>query len=219
MPLIKVSSIRNLFWRSRFSFVLFLSVGLAYGLGAGSIKNNHDVARFMNKGIRDVGGFIVVAFFAAQFIALFQATNLATIIAVTGADTLKNVGLSGIPLLIMVSIFSAFVNLFLISGSAKWAILAPVIVPMLALLGFSPALSQLVYRIGDSSTNIITPLNPFMPLVLAMVQQHRKKSGMGTVISLMIPYSFFIFTTLIVLLIIWINLGIPLGPSVEIGMR
>jgi len=173
----------------------------------------------MNKGIRDVGGFIVVAFFAAQFIALFQATNLATIIAVTGADTLKNVGLSGIPLLIMVSIFSAFVNLFLISGSAKWAILAPVIVPMLALLGFSPALSQLVYRIGDSSTNIITPLNPFMPLVLAMVQQHRKKSGMGTVISLMIPYSFIIFTTLIVLLIIWINLGIPLGPGVEIGMR
>jgi aminobenzoyl-glutamate transport protein len=199
-------------------FALFLSVGLAYGYGAGSIKNHHDVARFMNKGIRDVSVFLVVAFFAAQFIALFQVTNLATIVAVTGADSLKSIGLTGLPLLVMVSIFVAFVNLFLISGSAKWAILAPVIVPMLALLGFSPALSQLVYRIGDSSTNIITPLNPFMPMVLAMVQQYRKKSGMGTVISLMIPYSFFIFTTLILCLLLWITLGLPLGPGVGLTL-
>ena len=194
--------------------LLFLIAGIVYGKVSGSITNDKDVAKAMSNSMSSMGYYIVLAFFAAQFIAYFSSSNLGIVIAVNGANFLKATGFTGVPLLILFIVVSLVINLFVGSASAKWAIMAPVFVPMFMLVGYSPELIQAAYRIGDSSTNIITPLMPYLPIVLAFAQKYDKNLGLGTLISLMLPYSIAFLIGWVILFIIWFVFGLPWGPGV-----
>jgi aminobenzoyl-glutamate transport protein len=187
--------------------------GIAYGLGAGTIKSDKDIMKGMGKSIETLGIYIVLVFFAAQFVAYFRWTNIGLVIAIEGANFLKSSGLGAIPLMITFVILSGFINLFMGSASAKWAIMAPVFIPMFMLLGYTPELVQGAYRVGDSITNIIAPMMSYFALIVAFVEKYDKKAGIGTVISTMLPYTFAFFLVWTVLLIVWILLGIPVGPG------
>jgi len=199
-------------------FLLFLTLGLAFGYGSGTIKSTQDIGLFMSKGVSGLSGFIVVSFFAAQFIAFFQKANLATILAVKGTSFLQSIHLTGIPLLLVFVAICCFINVFMVSSSAKWIILAPIFVPMFAMLGISPAGTLAAYRIGDSVTNIISPLSPYLPFLLTMLRKYDKDSGIGTALSLMLPYSIWFAVAWAILLVVWVLLGIPLGPGTSIWM-
>ena len=196
-----------------FMMLLFLLPGLAYGIGAGSIKNDKDMIALMNKTISGLSSFMVLIFFAAQFTACFNYSNLGTIISVSGADFLKSVGFTGLPLIICFIVLTAFINIFIAVDSAKWAIMAPIFVPMFMRLGLSPELTQCAYRIGDSATNIIAPLMPFFVLTVAFFQKYDKKAGIGSVISTMLPYSICFLLGWLVMFSVWYLLGLPLGPG------
>ena len=198
-----------------FIFLGGVVAGLAYGIGAKTIKSDVDVIRGMSKSMETLGSYIVLVFFAAQFVAFFNWTNLGMIVAVEGANFLKSSGLGAIPLLISFIIISAFINLFIGSASAKWAIMAPVFVPMFMLLGYSPELVQAAYRIGDSVTNIISPMMSYFALIIAFLSKYDKKAGIGTLIATMLPYTISFFIIWIVLFIIWYILGLPLGPGAQ----
>ena len=194
--------------------LLFLITGIVYGKVSGSITNDKDVAKAMSNSMSSMGYYIVLAFFAAQFIAYFSWSNLGIIMAVNGANFLKATGFTGVPLLILFIVVSLVINLFVGSASAKWAIMAPVFVPMFMLIGYSPELIQAAYRIGDSTTNIITPLMPYLPIVLAFAQKYDKNLGLGTLISLMLPYSIAFLLGWVILFIMWFVFGLPWGPGV-----
>lgn len=196
-----------------FMMLLFLLPGLAYGIGAGSIKNDKDMIALMNKTISGLSSFMVLIFFAAQFTACFNYSNLGTIISVSGADFLKSVGFTGLPLIICFIVLTAFINIFIAVDSTKWAIMAPIFVPMFMRLGLSPELTQCAYRIGDSATNIIAPLMPFFVLTVAFFQKYDKKAGIGSVISTMLPYSICFLLGWLVMFSVWYLLGLPLGPG------
>lgn len=191
--------------------LFFLIPGITYGASVGTIKNDKDIAKMMGKSLATMGGYLVLVFTAAQFIKWFSYSNLGTYLAVNGATFLKSVGLTGIPLILLFIIVAAFLNLFMGSASAKWAIMAPVFVPMFMQLGYSPEFTQLAYRIGDSSTNIISPLMSYFAMIIAFAQKYDKNTGMGTLISIMLPYSiaFLIFWS--ALLAIWMTFGLPIG--------
>lgn len=199
-------------------FFFFFFTGIAYGVGAKVIKTMEDVPKLMQKGLAGGLSFLVVVLPASMFVQLFADSNLTTILAVKGAEGLTAMNLGGIPLLLMFILLSTFVNLFMISGSAKWLILAPIFVPMFSVVGFSPALTQMAYRIGDSSTNIISPLSYYMPVVIGLMEQYRPKGndqavGIGTVISLELPYSIAYLLVFTLQLIVWYLLNLPLGPG------
>lgn len=196
-----------------FMMLLFLIPGIFYGIGAGVIKNDKDVVALMNKAISGLSSFMVLIFFAAQFTACFNYSNLGTIISVSGANFLQSVGFVGLPLVICFIVLTAFINIFIAVDSAKWAIMAPIFVPMFMRLGLSPELTQVAYRIGDSSTNIIAPLMPFFVLTVAFFQKYDKKAGIGSVISTMLPYSLAFLIGWIILFSVWFLLGLPLGPG------
>ena len=196
-----------------FMMLLFLLPGLAYGIGAGSIKNDKDMIALMNKTISGLSSFMVLIFFAAQFTSCFNYSNLGTIISVSGADFLKSVGFTGLPLIICFIVLTAFINIFIAVDSAKWAIMAPIFVPMFMRLGLSPELTQCAYRIGDSATNIIALLMPFFVLTVAFFQKYDKKAGIGSVISTMLPYSICFLLGWLVMFSVWYLLGLPLGPG------
>ena len=160
--------------------------------------------------------YLVLMFFAAQFVAWFGWTNLGVILAIVGADGLRVIDPGPVTLMLLFIIVTALINLFIGSASAKWAIMAPVFVPMLYLLGISPESTQMAYRIGDSVSNIITPLMPYFALVVAFAQQYDRKSGIGTIIATMIPYSIALLIAWSSLLTVWILLDIPLGPGAPI---
>jgi aminobenzoyl-glutamate transport protein len=191
----------------------FLLPALAYGLVAGTITSNHDVARMIEETLGTMGSYIALAFAASQFVAYFGWSNLGLILAVSGADLLRGSGLSGIPLIVLFVFVCAAIDLFVASASAKWAVIGPVFVPMLMILGFSPEMTQGAYRIGDSFTNIITPLMPYMPLIIAFAQKYQPSIGLGTLLTLMLPYSVSFAIGWTLLLIAWLLLGIPLGPG------
>lgn len=193
--------------------MFFLLPGLVYGKIVGTFKDNKDIAKAMGASMSTMGGYMALAFFASQFIAYFGYTNLGTVLAVKGADFLKSIGLTGLPLIVLFVIVSAFINLFMGSASAKWAIMAPVFVPMLMQLGYSPEFTQMAYRVGDSSTNIITPLMTYFPMIVAFMQKYDKKAGIGTLISTMLPYSIAFLIGWTILLIIWFLTGLPIGPG------
>ena len=193
--------------------LLFLIPGLVYGKTVGSIKTSHDLIDAMSKSMAGMGGFLVLAFFASQFVEYFSKSNLALILAKNGAEFLKSIHLSGLPLLLMFILLTAFLNLFMGSASAKWAIMAPIFVPMMAELGLSPALTQVAYRIGDSSTNIITPLMSYFAMIVVFMQKYDKDAGLGTLTSMMLPYSFAFLISWSGLMVIWYLLGLPLGPG------
>ena len=192
-------------------FLFFLLPGVIHGFIAGTYGKSKDIIDDMSEAMKGMAYYIVMAFFCALFIHAFGTSNLGALLAIKGANFLKALSLPG-PITITGIIFLAgFVNLFVGSASAKWALLAPIFVPMLMQLGYSPELTQAAYRIGDSSTNIITPLMPYFPLVVVFCQRYVKKTGIGTLTSLMIPYSVvFIIVWTIFLVIFWM-LGIPLG--------
>lgn len=193
--------------------ILFMAISIPFGVSIGKIKSSADVPRYMTISIQGMSSFIVLAFIIGQFIAYFNWTNLGLILAVSGANLLEATGFTGIPLFIGFIVLCAFVNLFIGSGSAKWALLAPIFVPMLALLNYSPALTQMLYRIGDSTTNIISPLFPYFPIVLGLLNEYDEEAGVGTLLSLMIPYSLVMLAAWIVLSVVWYFTGMPLGPG------
>ncbi|MDR0561768.1 MAG: AbgT family transporter [Spirochaetaceae bacterium] len=205
-------------------FFVFFLLGIAYGYGSKTIKKAGDVPKLMQSGLTGSLSFLVVVLPASMFIGLFNKSNLTTILSVKGADALEAIGLGGIPLLVLFILLCTFVNLFMTSGSAKWLILAPIFVPMFYRIGFSPALTQIAYRIGDSSTNSVTPLSYYMPVVIGLLEQYRPKNkenqevGMGTVISLILPYAVSYLTIFTIQLIVWYLLKLPLGPGAGVSV-
>ncbi|WP_294156076.1 AbgT family transporter [uncultured Clostridium sp.] len=196
--------------------ILFLIPGIAYGVGERTIKNDKHVINLMGKSMSAMGSYIVLVFFASQFVSYFSYTKLGTVIAVKGANFLEATGIKGIPLLLAFIAVAAFINLFMGSASAKWAIMAPIFVPMLMGIGYSPELTQMAYRIGDSSTNIISPLMSYFALIAAFAEKYDKDSGIGTLISTMVPYSIVFLIGWSILLMVWFVLKLPLGVGVGI---
>jgi len=192
-------------------FFVFFIGGLVYGIVAKTIKNDKDVSHILNESMGTMGSLIVLSFVAAHLVQFFIWSNLGSILAISGAEALQRIGLVGIPLLVAVIIFSSGVNLIIGSASAKFAILAPIFVPMMMLMGYSPEVTQLAYRIGDSYSNIITPLLPYYPLIIVFAQKYVKDIGIGTLISIMLPYAIVFMIVRIPMFILWIWLNIPLG--------
>jgi aminobenzoyl-glutamate transport protein len=195
--------------------LMFFIPGLVYGLIVGSIKSDKDVAKYLGKSMSGMGGYIVLVFFAAQFVYFFNYSNLGIIFAIKGAHTLQSIGLTGITLIIAFILLSAFINMFMGSASAKWAIMAPVFIPMLMLIDppYHPGLTQAAFRIGDSVTNLITPMMSYFALIVTFAQKYDEKYGIGTIISTMMPYTVMLTLGWIILLIIWMLIGLPLGPD------
>ncbi|MDG5799952.1 AbgT family transporter [Marinilabiliaceae bacterium ANBcel2] len=196
-----------------FLFLIAGSMGIVYGVINGVFKNDTDVANGMAQSLKTLAHYIVLVFFAAQFVAYFKWSNLGVIMAITGAETLVEANLGVVPLMILFVLLAALVNMLMGSASAKWAIMAPIFVPIFMILGYSPELSQAVYRIGDSVTNVISPMMSFFALIIAYFQKYDKNAGLGTIIATMIPYSIAFFIGWSILLIIWITTGLPLGPG------
>ncbi len=198
-------------------FVLFLATGWAYGRAAGTIEDHRDLVAMMAEAMKDMGYYLVLAFAAAHFVAMFEWSNLGLITAVHGAAMIESTGLP-LPLVIgLMVIFAALLNLFVGSASAKWALLAPILVPMLMLLGISPEGATAAYRVGDSATNIITPLMVYFPLILVFAQRWQTDFGLGSLTAMMLPYSIWLLISGTALIVGWFYLGIPLGPDAPVG--
>lgn len=193
--------------------LLFFLPSVVYGTVAGVYKNEKDVCAQLGTNMASMGSYIALAFVAAQFIGYFNYTKLGTVLALKGAELLKYSGVSGSVLMICLILFSAVINLLMGSASAKWTILAPVFVPMFMLLGYAPELTQVAYRIGDSCTNLITPLMSYFAMIVVYVRRYDENSGIGTLIATMLPYSICFLIGWSMLLIFWIFLGLPLGPG------
>lgn len=185
--------------------------GIAYGVVAKTIRSDADVMKGMGKAMETLGGYLVLVFFAAQFTAFFNWTQLGLILGINGAEFLRDSGLTGIPLLIAFVFLTAIVNLVMGSASAKWALMAPIFVPMFLLLGDSPATVQCAFRIGDSCTNVISPMMSYFALIIAFLQRYDRKAGLGTLVATMLPYSVVFLLAWTTFFGIWLALGLPLG--------
>lgn len=194
-------------------FLVFGVIGVAYGIGAGTFKNDSDIMKGMGKAMETLGLYLVLVFFAAQFVAFFNWTNIGLIVAVKGAELLEASELGPISLMISFILISAFINLFMGSASAKWAIMAPVFIPMFMILGYTPEFTQVAYRIGDSVTNIVSPMMTYFALIVAFVERYEPKAGIGTVIATMLPYTVVFLIVWTALLVVWMLLGLPVGPG------
>lgn len=200
-----------------FIFICFLIPGYVYGKLVGTMKDDRDVIEGMSKSMATLGLYIVIVFFAAQFVAYFGWSNLGQIFAVKGAEFLQDMGATGPIIFVGFILVSGSVNLMLGSASAQWAVTAPIFVPMLMLIGYTPEVIQAAYRIGDSVTNIITPMMSYFGLILAFANKYDKDLGIGTIIAMMLPYSiFFLIGWIILFFTMVFGLGIPVGPGEEI---
>jgi len=196
--------------------ILFLSTGIAFGTATGSIKSDKDVVAMMVEGIRTMAPYIVFAFFAAHFVAMFNWSRLGPIAAINGAEILQALSLP-IPLLLVgVQLFSSFLDLFIGSATAKWSALAPVVVPMFMLVGISPEMTTAAYRMGDSYTNIMTPLMAYFPLILIYCQRWDKSMGVGSLLALMLPYALSFMVVGIAMTAAWAHFEWPLGPHASV---
>ncbi|MEM7124246.1 MAG: AbgT family transporter, partial [Pseudomonadota bacterium] len=193
--------------------VLFLASGWVYGAVTGSIKTHRDLVKMMGESMADLGYYLVLAFAAAHFVAMFGWSNLGLILAIDGAEFLRWTDLPGPVLLGGLVILTGVINLFVGSASAKWALLAPILVPMLMLLGISPETATAAYRVGDSATNIITPLMVYFPLILIFCQRWDKDFGLGSLMAAMVPYSVWLMVTGVILIVAWTSFDLPLGPG------
>ena len=195
--------------------LMFFIPGLVYGIIVGTIKSDKDVAKHLAKSMSTMGSYIVLVFFAAQFVYFFNYSNLGIILAIKGAQGLQTIGLTGVTLIISFVLLSAFINMFMGSASAKWAIMAPVFIPMLMLIdpAYHPGLTQAAFRIGDSVTNLITPMMSYFALIVTFAEKYDEKYGIGTIISTMLPYTILLTIFWTALLAIWMMIGIPLGPD------
>ncbi|WP_175615372.1 AbgT family transporter [Piscibacillus halophilus] len=199
--------------------LFFITIGVAYGVTVKKITSQGDIPKYMAESMKDMSGYIVLIFAAAQFINYFNWSHLGTWVAVNSAEFLTSIDMTGLPVIIGFVLLTALLNMIVFSGSAQWALEAPIFIPMFMLLNYDPAFIQAAYRIADSSTNIITPLNPYILIVLAFMREYDKKAGMGTLISLMLPYSLIFLSIWIVLLIIFFVTGIPFGPGVGVYLN
>ncbi|MGP9544400.1 AbgT family transporter [Psychrobacter sp. AOP7-B1-25] len=199
-----------------FIFVFFAIPGYIYGKITGSIKSNQDVVDAMSNAMSSLSIYIVLVFFAAQFTAFFKWSNLGSVMAVSGATFLSDIGLTGPLLLVGFILICGVVNLMLGSASAQWAVTAPIFVPMLMLTGYAPEMIQAAYRIGDSTTNIITPMMSYFGLILAVAMRYKKNTGVGTLMAMMLPYSMAFLIGWTILFSVWVFvLGLPVGPGSE----
>ncbi|MFU8812522.1 MAG: AbgT family transporter [Balneolaceae bacterium] len=192
-------------------FILLLIPGLVYGYASGRYKSSKDMIQNMTKAMESMGYYVVMAFFCALFIDAFAKSNIGLLVAIKGANFLEALALPGQITIVGIIFLSAFVNLLVGSASAKWALIAPIFVPMLMQLGISPDLTQAAYRVGDSVSNIITPLLPYFPLVVVFCQRYVKNTGIGTLISMMLPYSIIFLIVWTLFLLGYWALGIPLS--------
>jgi len=191
--------------------VLFLLPGIAYGIASGEIRSDRCVARRMGDAMSAMGTYLVLAFFAGQAIAWFRQSNLTSVLGVAGGEAIKAMGFGEAPMIAAIVVVVAAINLFVSSASAKWAFLAPILVPMLATAGVRPELVQCAYRVGDSCTNPVAPLSPYLVVILIAIQRYRKDAGLGTLIALLVPYCAAALVTWTLFLVAWNALGIPLG--------
>jgi aminobenzoyl-glutamate transport protein len=198
-------------------FLFFATPGIVFGYVAGTVASHRDIVKGMSTAMSTMGYYIVLAFFVSQFIDAFGRSNLGALFALKGAATLRALGLPAQVTVFGIIVLTTFVNLFIGSASAKWALLAPIFVPMLMQLGLSPELTQAAYRVGDSSTNIITPLMPYFPLVVVFCQRYVTGAGIGTLVSMMLPFSAAFLTGWTLFLILYWITGIPLGLQAPYG--
>ncbi|MDJ0792907.1 MAG: AbgT family transporter [Woeseiaceae bacterium] len=192
-------------------FLLFIIPGIVFGKVSGSMKGMKDMIEGMTHAMHNMAYYIVIMFFIAQFVIAFSVSNLGTLLALSGAAVLKALGLPTAITIVGIVLLTGFVNLFVGSASGKWGLLAPIFVPMLMSLGISPDLTQAAYRVGDSSTNIITPLMPYFPLVVIYCQRYVKSTGIGTLAAMMLPYSIWFLVSWTIFLLLYYAAGIPLG--------
>jgi len=198
--------------------VFFLVAGLAYGIRTKAIKKSGDVVNMWGKSMSGLAGFVVLCFFAGQFVKAFSQSNLGLYLSVKGSDFLSSSHLTGIPLIVAFIGITMLINFVIGSASAKWALMAPIFVPMFMKLNLSPAFTQAAFRIADSVTNSISPLEPFMPFIIITALKYDKKSGLGSIIATMLPLAITFAVTWTLLLVIWYVLGLPLGPGTGIFM-
>ncbi|MCU0332596.1 MAG: AbgT family transporter [Ignavibacteriaceae bacterium] len=192
-------------------FILFVVPGIIYGYMVGKFKKTKDVVDSMTKSMEGMAYYVVISFFAALFIDAFGKSNLGALLALKGATILNDLAVPGVVTVVSIVFLTAFINMFVGSASAKWALLSPIFVPMLMQLGLSPELTQAAYRVGDSATNIITPLNPYLPLFVVFAKRYVKSTGIGTIISMMFPYSISFLVLWTLFLILFWMVGLPLG--------
>ncbi len=199
-------------------FILFwfIAIGIAYGKKSGSIKTDADIPRLMGKAMEGMAGYIVLVFVISQFVSYFNWTNLGLVIAISLGNLLKAANFTGFGMIVCVILITMFINLFIGSGSAKWALLAPVFVPMFLMLGYSPAFAQLAYRVGDSATNAITPLFPYFPILIGFMKKYDDNLGMGTAMSYLMPYTIGFGLVWIIMMAVWFYLKLPLGPGANV---
>lgn len=193
--------------------LFFVVMGVAYGKVLGNIKKMDDVVEMMGDSIKDMIGFLVLAFILGQFVALFNWTGIGTWTAVQGAAGLEAIGLTGFPAILAFIILASCLNLLIISGSAMWTLMAAVFVPMFALLGYEPSFIQAAFRVGDSATQVITPLNPYMIVILGLLKRYEPEAGLGTLMSRLIPFVIPFWLAWAILLAIWFYADLPLGPG------
>ncbi|KFZ30083.1 aminobenzoyl-glutamate transporter [Pseudidiomarina salinarum] len=192
-------------------FLLFAIPGIVHGYVAGTFTNSQDVVGAMTKSMEGMAYYMVMAFFCAMFIKAFGDSNLGTLLSIKGAGFLSSLALSGGVTMVGMIILVAFINIFVGSASAKWALISPIFVPMLMQMGYSPDLTQAAYRVGDSISNIITPLLPYFPLVVLYCQRYVKNTGIGSLVALMLPFTVSLMVIWSAFLIIYWMIGIPLG--------
>jgi len=192
-------------------FLLFLVPGVVFGIVSGSMKSSKDMIVGMTHAMNGMAYYLVIMFFIAQFVYAFGQSNLGVLLALKGAEFLQSMNAGASITIVGIVLLTAFVNIFVGSASGKWGLLAPIFVPMLMSLGISPDLTQAAYRVGDSSTNIITPLMPYFPLVVVYCQRYVKNTGIGTLTAMMLPYSMWFLLTWTIFLLIYYAIGAPLG--------
>jgi aminobenzoyl-glutamate transport protein len=197
-------------------FLAFFVPALAYGIAAGVIRRGADVPLLMGRALKDLSGFIVLAFILGQFIALFAWTNIGAWLAVSGAQLLEAIGLTGFPAILGFVVLASMLNLFIISGSSLWTLMASVFVPLFLLLGYEPGFVQGAFRVGDAATQVMTPLNPYMIVLLTFVRRYQPNAGLGTVIAKMVPFVVPFWLAWVAILTVFYAFDIPLGPGVDV---
>ncbi|HEV7343245.1 MAG TPA: AbgT family transporter [Sphingopyxis sp.] len=197
-------------------FLLFLFTGIAFGRAIGTVKGSNDVVAMMREGVKTIAPYLVFVFFAAHFVAMFNWSGIGPIIAISGAEKLQAMALPAPLLLVCVLLLSSVMDLFIGSATAKWSVLSSVVVPMFMLLGISPEMTTAAYRMGDSYTNIMTPLMSYFPLVLVFCQRWDKSMGVGSLLALMLPYALCFMATGIAMVVAWVAFDLPLGPGAQV---
>ncbi|MFY0408977.1 AbgT family transporter, partial [Solicola sp. PLA-1-18] len=187
--------------------------GLVYGFASGTWTSSADVPRSLAATVRDMAGFVVLAFVLGQFTALFNWSGVGSWLAVAGAEGLEKIGLTGFVAILCFILLASLLNLFIISGSAMWTLMASVFVPLFAILGFEPAFVQAAFRVGDSATQVITQLNPYMIVLLTMLRRYEPDAGLGTIFARMLPFVVPFWVSWVLVLTVFYGFDLPLGPG------